>query len=135
MGDCQNGDLRVSFDGRLKLKFLGSQVTTDAGLLAYRELDATLGLTEMAHDALEDSRLGSNKQHGLSPLLRQSIYGRLAGYEDVNDAERLCVDPAMRHVVGGRASQPEKRAASTSEVGRFETETLSTKRNLKALMN
>ena len=49
--------------------------------------------------------------------------------------ERLCVDPAMRHVVGGKASQPEKQAASTSEVGRFETETLSTKSNLTALMN
>ncbi len=135
MGDCQNEDLRVSFDSRLKLKFLGSQVTTDAGLLAYRELDEALGLTGMASDVLTDSRQGSNKQHGLSPLLRQSIYGRLAGYEDVNDAERLCVDPAMRHVVGGRASQPEKQAASTSEVGRFETEILSTKENLTALMN
>jgi len=135
MGDAKNDDLRVSFDSRLKLKFLGSQITTDAGLLAYRELDETLGLTEMAPAALEDSRLGSNKQHQLVPLLRQSIYSRLAGYEDVNDAERLCVDPAMRHVVGGRASQPEKQAASTSEVGRFETETLSTQRNLTALMN
>ena len=135
MGDCQKSDLRVSFDSRLKLKFLGSQVTTDAGLLAYRELDEAFGLTGMASDVLTDSRQGSNKQHGLLPLLRQSIYSRLAGYEDVNDAERLCVDPAMRHVVGGRASQPEKQAASTSEVGRFETETLSTKSNLTALMD
>jgi hypothetical protein len=126
--------LRVGFDGRLKLKFLGSQITTDAGLLACRELDDKLGLTEMALDALHDIRVGSNKQHGLSPLLRQSIYSRLAGYEDVNDAERLCVDPAMRHVVGGRATLPDKQAASTSEVGRFETEILSTKRNLTALM-
>ena len=135
MGDCQNEDLRVGFDGRLKLKFLGSQVTTDAGLLAYRELDETLGLTMLGAGSLQDSRLGQNKQHGLSPLLRQSIYGRLAGYDDVNDAERLSVDPAMRHVVGGRASQPDKQAASTSEVGRFETEILSTKENLTALMN
>ena len=73
MGDGQNEDLRVGFDSRLKLKFLGSQVTTDAWLLAYRELDATLGLSEMAQDALHDSRLGSNKQHQLVPLLRQSI--------------------------------------------------------------
>ena len=135
MGDAKNDDLRVGFDSRLKLKFLGSQLTTDAGLLAYRELDETLGLTEMAQDSLRDSRVGSNKQHGLSPLLRQSIYGRLAGDDDVNDADRLCVDPAMRHVVGGRASQPEKQAASASEVGRFETEILSTKENLTALMN
>jgi hypothetical protein len=135
MGDCQSSDLRVQFDRRLKLKFLGSQITTDAGLLAYRELDEALGLTVMSVDCLQDSRLGQNKQHGLSPLLRQSIYSRLAGYEDVNDAARLCIDPAMRHVVGGRASQPEKQAASTSEVGRFETEILSTKENLTALMN
>ena len=65
MGDCQNEDLRVGFDRRLKLKFLGSQVTTDAGLLAYRELDEALGLTEMAQTRLHDSRLGQNKQHGL----------------------------------------------------------------------
>ncbi|QDU92388.1 Transposase DDE domain protein [Lignipirellula cremea] len=127
--------MRVRFDSRLKLKFCVSQVTTDARLLAYRELDEALGLTEQGAEVLTDSRQGRNKQHGLVPLLRQSIYSRLAGYEDVNDAERLCVDPAMRYVVGGRASQPEKQAASTSEVGRFETETLSTKRNLTALMN
>ncbi len=134
MGDCQNEDLRLGFDSRLKLKFLGSQITTDAGLLAYRELDEALGLTETSVVVLTDSRLGSNKQHQLVPLFRQSIYSRLAGYEDVNDAERLCVDPAMRHVVGGRATLPEKQAASASEVGRFETETLSTKSNLTALM-
>ena len=78
MGDCQNEDLRVQFDRRLKLKFLGSKVTTDAGLLAYRELDEALGLTEIPPDLLRDSRLGSNKQHQLVPLLRQSIYSRLA---------------------------------------------------------
>jgi hypothetical protein len=90
MGDCQNEDLRVDFDSRLKLKFVGSQVTSDAGLLAYRELDEALGLTEQGAEVLADSRQGRNKQHQLVPLLRQSIYSRLAGYEDVNDAERLC---------------------------------------------
>jgi len=79
--------------------------------------------------------LGSNKQHLLVPLLRQSIYSRLAGYEDVNDAERLAVDPAMRHVVGGRAAEADNEAASMSVVGRFETEMLSERRNLTALMN
>ncbi|NQT17983.1 MAG: IS1380 family transposase [Planctomycetes bacterium] len=135
MGDRQNQGLRVTFDRRLKLKFLGSKVTTDAGLLAYRELDEALGLTEMGEELLADSRLGSNKQHRLVPLLRQSIYSRLAGYEDVNDAERLAIDPAMRYVVGGRAALADKYAASTSEVGRFETDILSTKDNLKKLMD
>jgi hypothetical protein len=135
MGDAKNDDLRVGFDSRLKLRFCGSKVTSGAGLLAYRELDEALGLTEMGMDLLTDSRLGSNKQHLLVPLLRQSIYSRLAGYEDVNDAERLAVDPAMRHVVGGRAAQADKEAASASGVGRFETEMLSETHNLMALMN
>jgi len=134
MGDCQNNDLRLGFDRRLKLTCCGSKVTSDAGLLAYRELDEVLGLTEMCGGVLTDSRLGQNKQHGLVPLLRQSIYSRLAGYECVNDAERLAVDPAMRHVIGGRAAQADKEAASTSGVGRFETETLSANSNLTALM-
>ncbi len=76
MGDAKKDDLRVGFDRRLKLTFCGSNVTTDAGLLAYRELDEVLGLTEMGADLLTDSRLGSNKQHLLVPLLRQST-GRL----------------------------------------------------------
>jgi Transposase DDE domain group 1 len=135
MGDAKDDELRVGFDSRLKLRFCGSKVTSDAGLLAYRELDEALGLTGMGEEVLTDSRLGTNKQHLLVPLLRQSIYSRLAGYEDVNDAERLCIDPAMRHVVGGKASRSEKQAASASEVGRFETEILSTKANLTALMH
>ena len=57
---------------------------------------AQLALTEMGAENLQDSRLGQNKQHRLLPLLRQSICGRLAGYEDVNDAERLRMDPAIR---------------------------------------
>jgi len=135
MGDAQNDDLRVGFDSRLKLRFCGSKVTSDAGLLAYRELDDALELTSMGDEVLTESRLGANKKHLLVPLLRQSIYSRLAGYEDVNDAERLCIDPAMRYVVGGRASQPEKQAALSSEVGRFETDILSQRHNLTALMN
>ncbi len=133
MGDRRKQALRVQFDGRLKLRFHGATITSDAGLLAFRELDEAFRLTENASAVLSDLRHGKNTQHTLLAMLRQAIFGRLAGYEDVNDAERLRVDPAMRHVVGGRAKT--KEAASTSEMSRFETEMLSSKKNLTALMD
>ena len=133
MGDSHNDPLRVDFDRHIKLEFHGSTVTRDAGLLTYRELDDTLELTSTAATGLHDTRTGQNTQHTLAALLRQSIYSRLAGYEDVNDAERLCLDPAMRIVVGGRAK--DQTAASISEMARFETETLSTKENLQHRMD
>ncbi len=98
-GDSRKPHLRVGFDRRLKLEFHGSKITSDAGLLAYRELDEFLGLTDLGGAALSDLRRGKNTCHLLTGLLRQSVYGRLAGYEDVNDAERLSLDPAMRAIV------------------------------------
>jgi len=133
MGDRRKQALRVQFDGRLKLRFHGAKITSDAGLLAFRELDEAFRLTENASAVLSDARHGKNTQHTLLAMLRQAIFGRLAGYEDVNDAERLRVDPAMRRVVGGRANT--KEAASTSEMSRFETEILSLRKNLTALMD
>lgn len=130
-GEAEPGDLRVVFDRRLKLEFHGSKVTSDAGLLAFRELDDALGLTEMAGQMLADIRTGKNNRHTMIAQFRQSVFGRLAGYEDVNDADRLSHDPAMRWIVGGRAVT--KEAASTSQMGRFETEVLTGKENLAAL--
>src|SRR5262245_12899718 len=101
MGDRQNDALRVDFDRQIKLEFHGSTVTSDAGLLAYRELDDALGLTSTAATGLHDTRTGQNTQHSLLALLRQSIYSRLAGYEDGNEAERLCLDPALRAAISG----------------------------------
>ena len=130
-GDSRKLPLRVDFDRRLKLEFLGSKITSDAGLLAYRELDDVLGLTDLAGAALSDLRRGKNTRHLLTGLLRQSVFGRLAGYEDVNDAERLSRDPAMRAIVDRKGL--DRRAASTSQMGRFETEWLATDDNLAGL--
>ena len=130
-GESKNEPLRLDFDRRLKLEFHGSRITTDAGLLAYRELDDALGLTDMVGDGLVDPRTGKNGRHALTGLFRQSVFGRLGGYEDVNDVDRLGRDPAMRWVVGGHAVA--KQAASTSQMGRFETEFLAADENLAAL--
>ncbi len=132
-GEAKKPHLRVDFDRRLKLEFHGSKITSDAGLLAYRELDEVLGLTDLGGAALSDLRRGKNTCHLLTGLLRQSVFGRLAGYEDVNDAERLSRDPAIRAIVDRKGL--DRGAASSSQMGRFETEWLATGENLAALTN
>ena len=131
MGDGEKTPLKLNFDSKVRLEFRGATITSDAGLLACRELDDALNLTDSADDFLKESRTGKNILHKLIPLLRQSIYSRLAGYDDTNDADRLSQDPAMRVVVGWKGA--DRNAASTSEMGRFETELLTQKDNLKGL--
>src|SRR3546814_15913484 len=94
---------RVDFDRRVRLEFRGAQISSDGGLLVMRELDDVLGLSNLASEALRDSRTGKNTLHRLDGLFRQSVFGRQAGYEDVNDADRLALDPVMRQEIG-RAS-------------------------------
>ncbi len=131
MGERRRDALRVRFDGSLKLEFHGSNVTSDAGLLAYRELDEAFGLTAIGCENVVEERTGKNIQHGRTALLRQSVFSRLAGYKDTNDTERLRFDPVMRQIVGDRADwQP---AASTSEMSRFETQMLTKPENLNVL--
>src|SRR3712207_6063899 len=130
-GEAKQPPLRVAFDRRIKLEFHGARDTSDGGLLAYRELDDALGLTTMGVSALAEGRRGRNIRHRLLGLLRQAVYGRLAGYEDVNDAARLARDPAMRAIVGREGM--DRPAASSSEMGRFETEWLPSEANLTAL--
>jgi len=130
-GAGETGDGRLGFDRRVRLEFRGTQLSSDGGLLVMRELDDVLGLSDLASGALNDNRRGKNTVHRIDGLFRQSVYGRLAGYEDVNDADRLALDPVMRQVVGGRAVDAQ--AASASQMGRFETETLALPENRGAL--
>ena len=117
MGESTNPRAKLRFDRRVRLEFHGATITSDAGLLACRELDDALGLTQTANECLQESRGGRNVQHRLVGLLRQSVYSRLAGYEDTNDAERLADDPTMRVVVGDRGI--DRPAASTNTMSRF----------------
>ena len=88
MGEKQNRSFQLCFNGFLKVDFQGSRVTSDGGLILVRELDDHLGMNQLIEQHLTDSRRGQNTQLP-ADLLRQSVYSRLAGYEDVNDAERL----------------------------------------------
>jgi len=122
--------LNIRFNRKIKLEFHGARLTSDGGLLVYRELDEALGLFKSVSTVMSDKRTGRNIQHDLTNLLRQSLYSRLVGYEDVNDAQRLSVDPVMRAVTGKKMR---KNAASINTVGRFETEILPQKKNLEGL--
>ena len=90
---------RVDFDRRVRLEFRSAQLSSDGGLPVMRELDDAPGLSNRASAAMCDNRRGKNTVHRLDGLFRQSVYGRLAGYEDVNDADRPALDPVMRQVV------------------------------------
>jgi hypothetical protein len=89
VGETQKGPFQLSFNSSLRVDFQGARVTSDGGLILVRELDERLGLSELLERHLTDSLRGKNTQLPLADLLRQSVYSRLAGYEDVNDAERL----------------------------------------------
>ena len=105
-GEAREPPFRVAFDRRIKLEFHGARITSDGGLLAYRELDDAFGLTATGASVLGEGRRGRNIRHHLAGLLRQAVYGRLAGYEDVNDAERLArFTRRVRH--SGLAPQPQ----------------------------
>ena len=131
MGDAESGPIRLSFNPQLRVEFRGATVTSDAGLLPPRELDERLGLSALMERYLCDLRTVRNCQFPLADLFRQSIYSRLAGYADTNDAERLAEDPTFRML-----ASRERRGTSvalTSTLHWFETEVLAEKRNYQGL--
>jgi hypothetical protein len=132
VGELQQEPFQLTFNGFLKVAFQGSRVTSDAGLILVRELDERLGLEALICEHLKDSRQGLNRQFSLTDLFRQSVYSRLAGYEDLNDAERLAADPTFRLI--GSPKIWDRGAALTSTLHWFETELLTREENLVGLM-
>ena len=131
MGDKQNQPFQFSFNTSLKVDFQGSRITSDGGLIVVRELDERLGLGDLIAKHLTDSRCRRNTQLPLADLLRQSVYSRIAGYEDVNDAERLSQDPTFRLI--GSEKIWKRGVALTSRLQLFETELLTQEGNLAGL--
>jgi hypothetical protein len=132
VGEKETEPFQFTFNGFLKVAFQGSRVTSDAGLILVRELDERLGLEAIIGKHLNDSRHGLNTQFPLRDLLRQSIYSRLAGYEDLNDAARLSTDPTFRLI--GSPQRWDRSAALTSTLHWFETELLTREENLVGLI-
>src|SRR5918992_3981996 len=131
MGEQHHEPFQLSFNSSLRVDFRGSRVTSDGGLIAVRELDERLGMGALIERYLTDTRRGRNTQLPLADLLRQSVYSRLAGYEDVNDVERVSADPTFRLI--GSEKIWERGAALTSRLQSFETELLTQDENLAGL--
>lgn len=132
MGEKEHEPFQFTFNGLLKVEFQGSRVTSDAGLILVRELDERLGLETFIAEHLSDSRQGLNTQFRLADLMRQSVYSRLTGHEDLNDAARLSADPTFRLI--GSPKRWDRGAALTSTLHWFETELLTREENLVGLM-
>jgi hypothetical protein len=107
-------------------------VTSDAGLLLPRELNERLGLSTLIERHLSDPCTGRNAQFPLADLFRQSIYSRMAGYEDTNDAERLAEDPTFRMLASRERRNTSVALTSTSHW--FETDALAEERNYHGLI-
>jgi Transposase DDE domain group 1 len=120
MGDAASDAIQLSFNPQLRVEFRGATVTSDAGLLLPRELDERLGLDRLIEQHLTDPHTGHNRQFPLPDLFRQSIYSRLAGYADTNDAERLAEDPTFRMLAS--RERRETSVALTSTLHWFETD-------------
>lgn len=127
MGDAESSPIRFSFNPQLRIEFRCATVTSDAGLLLPRELDERLGLSALIERHLGDPRTGRNAQFPLADLFRQSIYSRLAGYEDTNDAERLAEDPTFRMLASRtgetRALRSLRRSTGSKRMSLQRTET------------
>ena len=130
MGEIQNRPFQLSFNASLRVEFQGSRVTSGGGLILVRELDERLGFGELIKQHLTDCR-GKNAQFYFADLLRQSVYSHLAGYEDLNDAERLSQDPTFRLI--GSEKIWDRGAALTSRLQSFETEMLAEGSNFAGL--
>jgi hypothetical protein len=131
MGEKQNQPFQLTFNASLKIDFQGFRVTSDGGLILVRKLDERLGFGELIEQHLTDSRRGKNTQFPFADLRRQSVYSRLAGYEDPNDAQRLFQDPTFRLIGSERVW--DRGAALTSRVQSFETEMLAEEENFAGL--
>ncbi len=132
MGEKENKPFQLTFNGFLKVDFQGSRVTSDGGLILLRELDERLGLGKLIDEHLTDSRQGTNKKFPFVDLVRQSVYSRLAGYEDLNDAVRVSADPTFRLL--GSKKNWDRGGALTSRLQSFEAELLASEENLLGLM-
>jgi hypothetical protein len=130
VGEAGDQPFSSRLNSWLKVDFQGSRVTSGGGRCWCASLDEHLGFGELIERHLADGR-SKNSQLPFANLLRQSVYSRLAGYEDLNDAARLSQDPTFR-LIGSKKIR-ERGAALISRLQSFETMLLTQADNLAGL--
>src|SRR5207249_4763713 len=85
---------------QVQADFSGGTLSTDAGALLLRQVDVHLGLTAELAQCFCDERHPVWVDHSVQELLRQRIFGRALGYEDLNDHQRLRLDPLLAVACG-----------------------------------
>ena len=98
----------LHFNPRMKVNFDGGDLTSDAGLLVYREFDQRLGLSDAVRDLLVVDDPVSHRDHPNSDVVLQKVYQHVAGYHTDDAADDLAVEPLLTALLGKQrlASQP-----------------------------
>ena len=118
----QQGVEQICFDFLTRLPIVVEardvQVSSDAGILPIRQFDDQIGYTQRLIAGLNDVRDPERISHTTGHMLRQRLYGIIAGYEDCNDHDTLRSDPAFKLVAGRTPAGPD--LASQPTLSRFE---------------
>jgi len=118
MTDCRDQITFSFYSGKpVVADFSGGQITSDAGLLALRELDHRLGWTARAGSILIDPRQPAKSKHAFVEMFRQRLFGLIAGYPDGNDHDRLRNDQLLQTICDRPAGDA---LASQPTLSRFE---------------
>ena len=104
---------------KVQVDFNGGDVSSDAGLLLFREAEEKLSLFEKVADAIHDNRHPGYVKHGIMELLKQRVYQIASGYEDANDSNELRKDPILK-IACDRPLSSENDLASQPTISRFE---------------
>lgn len=119
-------ELRMNFNPRMKVNFEGGDLTSDAGLLLYKEFDHKIGLSEAVKQYLVVDDPIHHRDHPNDDVVLQKIYQHVAGYHTDDHADDLCHEPLLTAMLG------KERLASQPTISRFnEKATIATAKSLE----
>ena len=103
---------------KVKARFDGGKITSDAGVLLLREVERGTGLIAGLAECFRDHRDARLIEHTVEELLGQRIYGLCLGYEDLNDHDQPRTDPMLAVAVNKADPLGERRRHASAISGR-----------------